>query len=276
MKGRIAALLVIAVFLLPVAGLIASEDAEAAPEYITFTGIVEYNDQPIKGAEVHLVWSVKDSDSGIINSRLIGIGWTDDNGEFSVTIYGSYDSTFDNFATIYCFAGNILISKEGEFSDPISKKVNLGDITDFPQGWTPQPEITVLGSVKYEGISVEGAKVTLVNAMTNKEIIFDNTDKQGAYELKWMPGNYYITIERGGFFDWESPIFELGESNSKILDATLTVSPETTYFGLDLPHILTVFGLFLALILLIAVVIYVMWAKRHPGQIRIIDDSPDE
>ncbi len=271
MKGRIAALLVIAVFLLPVAGLIASEDAEAAPKDITFTGIIEYNDQPIE-AEVHLVWSMKGSDT-----KYIGIGWTEGDGKFSIIIKGDYDIAVENSVMVYCITKDIVrISAPKEFNEVVGNKVDLETITEFPQGYTPKAEITILGSVKYEGVSVEGAKVTLVNQETKMEIIFDNTDKQGAYELKWMPGTYYITVERGGFDDYKSNNFVLGHSNSEIIDVTLIVSPETTYFGMDLPHVLTVFGLFLALILLIAVVIYVMWARKHPGQIRIIDDSPDE
>lgn len=275
MKGRITAMLILAVILLPVAGLVCSSDeAEAASDTI-FTGIIEYKDNLMKKAEVRLDWK-EDGDS---TERLLGIGETNDNGRFTIKINGDYYFNAETSVIVRCTTKDVVcISLPIPVTSPTSANVDLGSITTFPNVYTPKAEITVLGYVKYEGTTVEGAEVTLLkNDETKLEVTFTDTDNRGVFEFKCVPGDYYITVKHKGFFDSEPIEFTLGDSISKVLpDTNLIISPEITYFGLDLPHLLTLFGMLMALILLMGVVIYVIWARKHPGQIRIIDDSPDD
>ena len=276
MKGRIAALLIIAVMLLPVAGLMyASDEAEAVPGPIDFTGIIEYNGKLMTGAEVYLVWIYD------INSEpLIGRATTGPDGSFTISIEGTYDDTADNPVTLTCMTDDVVCKSAviNTKSLIVGKNVDLGTINDFPRGYTEKAEITVLGTVKYGGTAIEGARVTLVNRITEEIITYKNTDNKGAFELKCGPGDYYVTVERGGFFDWESTTLNLGDTNSFVFDDDiyLTITPEDTYWGLDLPHLFSLIGLFIALILLISVVTYVMWIRKHPGKIRIVDDDPND
>ncbi len=264
------ALLILAVFLLPVAGsMYNSDEADAASSDTTFTGIIEYNDIPIEEANVHLVWT-NGSDL-----RSIGIGETDQNGSFTIVIEKEYDPAAVNSIEITCTTMDTvyisgIIDKDLEM---IGNVVDLETI-DIPRRYVSTPEITVLGIIKYESTTVKGAKVTLIKE--DVEITFTNTDSRGVYEFKCKPGTYSIVVERGGFFDSEPIEYTFGDKSSVVLsDIYLVISPETTYLGLDLPHLLTLSGLFMALILLLAVVIYVLWIRKHPSQIRIIDDSPD-
>lgn len=59
-------------------------------------------------------------------------------------------------------------------------------------------------------------------------------------------------------------------------DSDLLMEPETTYWGFDLPHLFTIFGLTAALVLLGVVFLYVFWMKRHPESLKMINGGPDE
>lgn len=59
-------------------------------------------------------------------------------------------------------------------------------------------------------------------------------------------------------------------------DSDPLMEPETTYWGFDLPHLFTIFGLTAALVLLGVVLLYVFWMKRHPESLKMINGGPDE
>ena len=265
------ALLILAVFLLPVVGsMYDSDEVSAASDETTFKGIIEYNDELIKEAEVHLAWTVNED-----GPSFIGIGKTNELGEFIIVIEENYDTADTNSIEITCTTMDIVYISGTKTKNAIVGNIVDLEIIDITRRYVSTPEITLLGTIKYEGTVVKGAKVTLIKE--DVEITFTNTDSRGVYEFKCKPGTYLITVERGGFFDPEPLEYTFGDKSNVVLpDIYLTISPETTYLGLDLPHVLTLFGLFMALILLLAVVVYVLWIRRHPGQIRIIDDSPED
>lgn len=114
------------------------------------------------------------------------------------------------------------------------------------------------------------------NTETNITII-GTTEENGRYEFKLEPGKYKISIERGGFLDWETDEdIELKDNAIVPLNVQLTLAPEKTYWGFDLPHLFAIMGGVLALLLIVLVLSYMFWVKIHPGNIRVIDDSPDE
>jgi len=271
MKGRIAALLIIAAILLPVAGLIVSDDAEAAYGTIDFSGTIEYKGVSMKNTEIRLDWDGS-------TEPFIGFGETDNNGKFTITYTGYYNPNAETSVIIRCTSKDVFrISAAIPIDIPIGSSVELGTITDsdFPTVYAPKAEITVLGTVKYGGTTVEGARVALFKDNGTKvEVDFINTNNNGVFEFKCVPGDYYIIVERNGFFNSEPLEFTIGDNVTKVLpEIYLIITPDTTYMGFDLPHLFTLIGLFMALILLLAVVIYVLWIRRHPGKIRRLPPS---
>ena len=132
-------------------------------------------------------------------------------------------------------------------------------------------------SVEYLNVGINGAKITVKN-IEKGTIILGTTDKNGICKLNLESGTYKISIEKGGFIDWETADddIELGDKAEVQLNVQLTLAPETTYWGYDLPHLFALMGGVTALLLIMFVLIYMAWTRTHPGNIRIIDDSPDE
>ncbi len=132
-------------------------------------------------------------------------------------------------------------------------------------------------SVEYLNVGINGAKITVKN-IEKDTIILGTTDKNGICKLNLESGTYKISIEKGGFIDWETADddIKLGDKAEVQLNVQLTLAPETTYWGYDLPHLFALMGGVAALFLIMFVLIYMAWTRTHPGNIRIIDDSPDE
>ncbi len=271
MKIRIAALLLISVLVLPLAGLVLSIDEAYAADEVTFTGTAQDSDgEPLADAEVRLEWFAGDTGVGVF-----GTDETDSDGVFTVVLPGTYDPGLTNTVTLtYKTQTQIMICEEIDLGDyEISvTSFDLGDVRAMYE-YTVDKNMTVVGTVKYGSELISGATVTLLNQTGTVEGS-DTTGADGKYIIECEPGTYIVTVKRGGFEDAAQYNITVGtESSSRTCDFYLELSPVQTYWGLDLPHLFTLMGLFIAGILLIIVTAYVVYVKRHNGKLKIVNDE---
>ena len=271
MKSRIAALLLVAVMILPMAGLLLSVDEAYAADYTTFTGIAQDSDgTPLGDVEVRLDWAV-----GGTGFAVSGTALSDADGNFSIVLPGTYDISKTNTVTIsYRNDLHIMICDDVALEDyTISGTTfDLGEVKAL-YIFTIGKNMTVTGTVKYGSELIGGATISLLKS--NGTVAgTDTTGTDGKYEIKCEPGTYTITVKRGGFEDQIINGVVVGEDSSSITkDISLVLTPQQTYWGLDLPHLFTIVGLIVAGILLMIMMAYVVYTRRHHGKLKIVDDE---
>ncbi len=273
MKSRIAALLLIAVLVLPLAGLALSVDEAYAAGDVTFTGVARDSDgNPLTGADVRLEWDA--GDTGVGASGTVTSG---SDGGFTVVLPGTYDDSIANIVKItYKKDPLMMICDDVVLEDyAISGTTfDLGEV-DAVFEYTMGKNMTVVGTVKYGSELIPGATVSLLRS--NGSVAgTDTTDSDGKYLIECEPGTYTVTVKRGGFEEAIKEDITVGTgtaSSSETCDFQLVKTPEQTYWGLDLPHLFTLVGLFIAGILLIVVTAYVVYVRRHHGRLKIVDDE---
>ncbi len=248
-------MLLISVLLLPLGGLVLSVDEAYAADEVTFTGIAQDSDgEPLAGAEVYLMWDAGDT------GKVWGTATSNPDGAFTVVLPETYDPQTNTLILVYKTSTQIMICDE----------IDPGTLTDFNLGgvravyqYTTERNMTVVGTVKYGSELISGATVTLLDPNGAVKGT-DTTGADGKYSIDCEPGTYTVTVRCGGFEDAAQYNIGVGyESSSKTCDFYLVLTPEETYWGLDLPHLFTLVGLFVAGILLIIVTAFIIYIKRH-------------
>ena len=273
MKGRVTALMIVILMLVPAAVLVLSiDEAEAAPETVHFKGVVKYDGKTVEDADICLMWQqIVPGDTSPIKGIESGSG-SIVNGEFDVTITGVYYPDASHTISISCVYGANNLPLTGPWMDVPEPK---GGIVELPAPYVfDLPDVNITGSVEYGGSGVEGATVSLIQ--NGKSVSSVVTSNDGVFELGFKPGNKYsILVERGGFIDFETNAQEYTTSvNIPVI--TLQLAPETVYWGFDMPHLFSLIGLTAAFVLLGVVLLYVFWMKRHPESLIMIGDSLDD
>lgn len=265
-------MLLVAVMVLPMAGLLLSADEAYAAGDVTFTGIAQDSDgNPLGDVEVRLDWTVGDTDFAVSGTAHSNVN----DGSFSIALPGTYDDSLTNTVTIsYRNELHIMICDDIILEDyTISGTTfDLGGVK-APHVYTKDKNMTVMGTVKYGSELISGATVSLLKS--NGAVVgTDTTGADGKYEIRCEPGTYTITVERGGFEDQTIDGVVVGEdSSSTTKDINLVLAPEQTYWGLDLPHLFAVVGLIMAGILLMIVMAYIVYTRGHRGKLKITDDE---
>ena len=95
---------------------------------------------------------------------------------------------------------------------------------------------------------LNGVKVTLFDIDTKKELTSAYTSYHGSYEIEYNTGTYGISFEINGYDTFSSTV-TIGEGTTSTSDASL--KQNTSYFGLDLSHVLMILGGAAAIILLL-------------------------
>ena len=285
MQKRVAVLVMAAIFLIPMGFLSTIGEAEASPDTVIVGNIQESDGSPIVDVTVLLNWDITTELSGVWYEST---SKTNNNGEFEIIIPEEFTkSEMENTTIILRYqtggltgyiaeSGNIDITVKNITESGTDVGIKIEKWNNFPIKYISTPNIIVKVFVEYDNVGINDAKITVKNTETNMTII-GTTEENGRYEFKLEPGKYKFSIERGGFLDWETDEdIELKDNAIVPLNVQLTLAPEKTYWGYDLPHLFALMGGVTALLLIMFVLIYMAWTRTHPGNIRIIDDSPDE
>lgn len=280
MRNRTLALLIIALFLVPMGLAYNMDEAEALSDTVVFQGELSYDNKPIQGATVYLKWVIEDDElEGVSEAK------SDKNGRFKVNIpEANYpeEEIMGSRVTLTCVTDNhvriqsIVIDGNHLFEyDSANRKIDLDKVKAFTRVYVLTKSINLEVSVEYGNVGIDGARVTLKNVDTGN-IEIKTTDSAGVCKFECIPGDYEIRVEKGGFVNWESEEYLRLEQTAEVRETVkLTLAPVKTYWGFDMPHLFTIIGLVMALILTSLVLVYMFWLKRHPGPTRVIDDSPD-
>ncbi len=276
MENRTAVLLLVAMFLVPMGIISTIGEAEASPETI-FIGELKDDGEVIPNADVYLKWNA--------GGNVVWTSKGDESGVFNIAVPFAFNDlkTNGSTVTITCETSSyIRISEEIKLDDDTidynayTKTVDLGEVSSFPKKYTITKSILVEVLVRHNDVGIDNARVTIKNDVTGSVEDTKSTDRYGNCDFKCVPGEYRIIVERGGFEDWESEIIKLEKKADVKEIVQLTPSPVATYWGFDLPHLLMMFGLIVALILTISVLLYMLKIRNDHGYIRVVDDSPDD
>lgn len=279
MEKRTAVLLLVAMFLVPMGLISAIDEAEASPGTI-FVGELIDDGESIPDADVYLRWFFEDG--GVINA--VSDSKSNEDGAFEIVVPSihSNDELNNSSVEIMCKTDDhVRVSQTIELSTVsiedglFTNTINLDKIESFPIKYIITPSITVEVFVEYNNVGIDGARVVMKDMETGVDKI-KYTGRSGTCEFELPPGNYEIAVEAGGFIDYKRGDIELGKEATVIEPIQLELSPVATYWGLDLPHLLMMIGLTIALILTISILLYMLKVRNHHGFIRVVDDSPDD
>lgn len=279
MEKRTAVLLLVAMFLVPMGLISTIDEAEASPGTV-FIGELKDGTEIISNADVYLEWSVAGESESVM-----WISESDELGKFEIVVPFTFDDlkVDGSTVTMTCKTFNyIRISEEIELDadtinyDDSTKTVNLGEIKSFPKKYIITKSISLEVFVGHNNVGIDNARVTIKNIDTGHVEETKTTNRAGYCNFDFVPGNYEITVERGGFVDWGPDPIELEKEAYVSKNVQLTPSPVATYWGFDLPHLLMMIGLTVALILTVSILLYMLKIRNNHEYIRVVDDSHDD
>ncbi len=279
MQSRTAVILFAALFLIPLGLAYMVDEAEALPG-TTVTGTIQ-DPEIFTDGEVYVKWNIYGGEDWY------HAGTADDKGEFMVTLPVDVLHDDDVSGTkmwVMCKTKNhfrisgVIPVADKYASESGESEVDLGILDNFPGKYIETESITLNILVGYGNVGISDARVTIksVGESGTGAIVFETTDESGRCKFDLKTGEYTILVEKGGFEDWVSVTPIVLEAEAQVQSKIdLVLSPVKTYWGFDLPHLFTVMGLSMALIITSLIVLYMLWIKRHPGLTKVIDDSPD-
>ncbi len=228
---------------------------------------------PLVGVEVTIIYNN-------ITSPLYS-DTTDSNGEFSVEV--PYNTnlqikfTLNGYTLRSC--PNITEGTSGYYVLDLTGITPIDDvysITSDASGLQPaimsQSSAMVKGTISYSGGYVQGATVTMVS--TDGSIEYETkTNSKGVFTFEECEsGTYKMTITCGGFETYGPETITITEGINEY-NATLISKENQQFFGLDLIHLMMIFGILFGILISLTMFILV---HRKKDTVTIIDDTRDE